>query len=332
MADEPVLVISDHSDAHVPMVGRHLEEMGIPFAQFNTSEFPSRTRLSLSYLTEECCSILYLPGEMALNCSKVRSVWYRKPEPYALSSAVPAAQQEFAMAECREAVRGIYNSMYQKLWIDDPTTLHNASNKPRQIDIARRLGFEVPSTLITNDPSLAREFYKFCKGKVIYKTLSQPRITQTNPPLDHQGEDIAVYTTLVTHDPDLWSSVELAPCLFQEHIAKKLELRVTVVGCDVFAAEIHSQNDPATLIDWRRGDIAKLRHEIHHLPQEMADRCLKLARALGLNFGAIDLILTPDSRYVFLEINPNGQYGWIEHLTGLPISRSIAILLASAPC
>jgi glutathione synthase/RimK-type ligase-like ATP-grasp enzyme len=209
--------------------------------------------------------------------------------------------------------------------------MQRVSNKPLQIDIARQLGFEVPRTLITNDPSLAREFYEFCGGDVVYKTLSCPRVTHNDGQVGDQVDNIAAYTTLVgTEDPNLWKSVELAPCLFQEHVAKKVELRVTVVGHDVFAAEILSQSDPATLIDWRRGDIVNLEHRIHYLPEAIADLCRLLLRALGLNFGAMDLILTPDSRYVFLEVNPNGQYGWIEHLTGLQISQAIANLLASA--
>jgi glutathione synthase/RimK-type ligase-like ATP-grasp enzyme len=332
MVDRPVLIVSDHSDAHVPMVARQLEQLGVPFAEFNTSDFPLRVRLSLSYLDAESRSTLYLPGDRALNCSNVRSIWYRKPEPYELSSAVPIAQRDFANAECREAVHGMYNLMRGKLWIDDPVSMRRVSNKPLQIDIARRLGFEVPHTLITNDPSLAREFYAFCGGNVVYKTLSCPRVTHNDDgqTSDHRLDKVAAYTTLVdTEDPDLWKSIELAPCLFQEHVPKRFELRVTVVGDEVFAAEIDSQSDPATIIDWRRGDILNLKHRIHALPEAIADLCRSLLRALGLNFGAIDIILTPDLRYVFLEINPNGQYGWIEYLTGLQISSAIAMLLAS---
>jgi glutathione synthase/RimK-type ligase-like ATP-grasp enzyme len=69
-------------------------------------------------------------------------------------------------------------------------------------------------------------------------------------------------------------------------------------------------------------------HKPHNLPDEISKKVINLVHRLGLNFGAIDIILTPDQRYVFLEVNPNGQWGWVEDLTGLPISDAIIDLLS----
>jgi glutathione synthase/RimK-type ligase-like ATP-grasp enzyme len=106
-----------------------------------------------------------------------------------------------------------------------------------------------------------------------------------------------------------------------------VEIRATIVGNRVFAAEIHSQNSPKTRDDWRRYDFDNTPHLPHQLPLDMEQKCVDLVRHLNLNFGAIDLILTPQGEYVFLEINPNGQWGWIEELTGLPICAAIVDLL-----
>ena len=106
----------------------------------------------------------------------------------------------------------------------------------------------------------------------------------------------------------------------------KVELRITVVGKNVFAAEIHSQQKEATRHDWRRDALA-LEHRNHPLPDDIKLKCIQLAKTFGLEFGAIDMILTPDGRYVFLEINPNGQWAWIEETTGLPISEALIELL-----
>ena len=110
---------------------------------------------------------------------------------------------------------------------------------------------------------------------------------------------------------------------------KRLELRITVVGQRVFAAEIHSQQSNHTRYDYRHYDDNSTRYQPHTLPAEVAQRCLHLVARLGLYYGAIDMILTPDGRYVFLEINPNGQYLWIEQATRLPISDAICDLLLS---
>jgi glutathione synthase/RimK-type ligase-like ATP-grasp enzyme len=63
------------------------------------------------------------------------------------------------------------------------------------------------------------------------------------------------------------------------------------------------------------------------LPPEIQDKCVRLVEQLELSYGAIDMVLTPEGRYVFLEINPNGQYLWIEEQTGMPISAALCDLL-----
>ena len=176
----------------------------------------------------------------------------------------------------------------------------------------------MPETLVTNDPEAARQFCAVHHDGVVYKTIASgfveylPTVTGT------------IYTTLLEqkHLAEL-DRVEVVPCLFQEYVAKAVELRVTVVGTEVFAAQIDSQATERTKHDWRRYDSATP-YSQHRLPQDEEERCVTLVRCLGLEFGAIDLVLRPDGRYVFLEINANGQWGWIEQLTGFPIAAAIA--------
>ena len=81
------------------------------------------------------------------------------------------------------------------------------------------------------------------------------------------------------------------------------------------------------MTDWRRGDVDKLDHWVEPLPTDLADRCIRLVADYGLAFGAIDLARTPDDQWVFFELNPNGQWAWLEHKTGLPLSAALADLL-----
>ena len=123
-----------------------------------------------------------------------------------------------------------------------------------------------------------------------------------------------------------------APVIYQREIAKACDLRVTVIGERLFATAIHSQADNETEVDWRRGSRVDLVHELVELPEELAARCLELTRALDLRYGAIDLIRDSDGANRFLEINPNGQWAWIERRTGAPLSAAIVdALLADAP-
>ena len=105
---------------------------------------------------------------------------------------------------------------------------------------------------------------------------------------------------------------------------KDVEIRVTVVGDKVFAAEIHSQVNEEAKYDWRTVSPRKIPHFVHKLPDEIETACVALTTMLGLNFSAIDLIKKPDGEYIFLEINSNGQWLWIEDITGLKIADAIA--------
>ena len=171
---------------------------------------------------------------------------------------------------------------------------------------------------MTPDAFLA--FHEARRGATITKRAApSQRLTAAD------GEKLVRYTEPVRprdllHVEDL----RLCPLLVQPYVPKRLELRVTVVGHQVFAAAIDSQATNHTRLDWRRYDDAGTPITPFALPGEVANRCRALVQELGLRYGAIDLILTPDDRFVFLEINPNGQYLWIELATDLPISDAIA--------
>src|SRR4051812_45481245 len=104
MRESVVLIISDRGDTHVPLVGRHLEALGVPFLQFNNAEFP--LRVGVTHLRGPAAdrTLLQLPGRPPLDIRDVRSVWYRRPDPFSLPPDLPPEQEEFARGECREAI------------------------------------------------------------------------------------------------------------------------------------------------------------------------------------------------------------------------------------
>ena len=187
--------------------------------------------------------------------------------------------------------------------------------------MAGSLGLLVPRTLVTNDPDEAATFCASVDGAVVAKTVGQAFID----PRDRTH----VYTSTVAREHLRHiGDVAHTPLLLQERVHKRLEIRVTVAGERVLAAEIDSQASPITREDWRR-DVFQAPHRIHRLPDAVAKRCHALTRHFDLRFAALDLILTPAGEYVFLEINPNGEWDWIEALTGLPIAAAVADLLVA---
>jgi glutathione synthase/RimK-type ligase-like ATP-grasp enzyme len=123
--------------------------------------------------------------------------------------------------------------------------------------------------------------------------------------------------------------VKYSPTFFQEYVPKELEIRITVVGDKVFPIAIHSQKNVLTVDDWRRDQKGDLKYSHHELPPNVEDKCRRLLKEFGLQFGAIDMILTPKRDYYFLEINPNGQWAWIEEVSSLPMAATLIDLLTN---
>lgn len=316
----PILIISTKYDPHVDFLIPKLTERRIPFLRFNTEDFPLRSKLTV--LFDENGGhreSLSLPNSQDTVGEDIISVWYQRPAPSEHPEEFPLAVRMFAEEETRDMVRGLWE-LLDCLWVNHPDRIRRANMKIHQLKVAGQLGLEIPRTIVTNNPEEATKFIGTFHGPIVVKPLSRGYIDDSDQP----G---AIYTNLV--EPENLKQIhqiQYAPSLFQEYVPKDVELRITVVGNEIFAAEIHSQQNKETRHDWRR-DALTLEHREHPLPDDIKLKCIQLTKAFDLEFGAIDMILTPDGRYIFLEINPNGQWAWIEELTGLPISEALIRLL-----
>lgn len=255
-----------------------------------------------------------LTNGRVIDIEAVKSVWWRRPGEFGLSPELSEQERAFAKDEINHVLRGLWATL-DCYWMSYPESIRQASWKNGQLLRAAQLGLDVPRTLITTSPEDARAFYEECNGQMIFKVMSDPFLAASKAAQDSVDQPPELYetqTTLVTESElALLESARLVPCLFQEYVPKQHELRVTVIGDDIFAAEIHSQADERTRIDWRNYD-AEIQYQQATLPVEIAERCLTLVRSYNLNFSALDLVLTPDGRYVFIESNPNGQFIFVE--------------------
>jgi glutathione synthase/RimK-type ligase-like ATP-grasp enzyme len=149
-----------------------------------------------------------------------------------------------------------------------------------------------------------------------------------------EGKELVVFTNPVKPEDlaDL-SGLSLCPATFQELLPKSLEIRVTVVGHRIMAAAVDSQVSARAAHDWRRDGLRMIQDwRPYQLPHEVEEKILRLMDYFSLNYGAIDIILTPDGRHMFLELNPCGEFFWLEHAPGLPISDAISdVLLGHSP-
>ncbi|MBU6389581.1 hypothetical protein KGQ71_03625, partial [Patescibacteria group bacterium] len=310
------LFITSKFDPHVDFMVDRFNRRNTPFVRFNTDDLLLGTNLEIGLQRTSGYEFLLHMRGRSYSDDDIGAIWYRRPEvPEAIPSITDPGMREQARREAEELIWGFFSSLSEHKWISDLGSLRSASYKVHQLQVASQVGLRVPETLVTSDPDRFLDFWERHRGEAIYKMLGPSVSTGTN------GVSFMTYTTKLSagflqHLDD----IRLSPCLFQEYVKKRLEIRVTVVEDQAFSCAIHSQEMPEAKIDWRKGEPDIMLHTAWHLSPEVETKCVELVRLLGLRFGAIDLILTPEGEYVFLEVNPNGQWVWIEQLTGLPIS------------
>ena len=329
-----ILIVSQEDEPNVDAVERVLEQRRAEYLRFNTEAFPLSSSLVLRDPGQQPTGHLCVAGRR-IALDQISTVWYRRRGPFRLVGGLSESEHTFIDRECLAALNGLW-SILPCFWVNDPMRQRDAANKVLQLKIARDVGLQTPRTLITNDPDEVLRFYERCGGRVIFKITSGQAIFTAQERREPQEPGLnllnggAIYTNLLNQD-DLGKleSVRYAPVLFQEYVPKQYELRITIVGRRLFSAAIYSQDAPSeqTRIDWRRYDLAHTPHRRHELRPEIAHGLCELMERSGLAFGCVDMIVTPDDRYVFLENNPSGQYQWIEHLVGFPITETLADML-----
>ena len=211
-----------------------------------------------------------------------------------------------------------------RFWVNPFDSEMRARSKPLQLEMARAAGLDVPRTVVTNCPEEVDAFVQGCSGRALYKTF-EPFSVEYSP-----GRWKGVYATVLakaTLERRL-GSVRLAPCLIQDYVEKREEFRVTVIGQAVFAARVVDRDGEPFDGDFRRSGTG-VQCERAQLPADVVSRILTLLTRMGLVFGCIDMIRTPDDRFVFLEVNSSGQWYWIELMTGLPLLKTFAGMLMS---
>jgi hypothetical protein len=320
-----ILILTGSLDPHADLVEQKLRERGVDFVRFNPGQFPSRAEVSLSYSSKGQPQYTLRAGEVSLDLSRLKSIWYRHPEPPAPHEEVKdEITRDYVEKECKDFIFQVWE-LPDCLWFPaPPSVIQRAQHKALQLQLARALGFELPPTLITNSPKDFLEFYRQHNGNIVSK-IAGPTFWH-----QHAGKTFCRYTEVVSkRDLGYAQSIRYCPVIFQGYVPKRVELRITIVGQRVFAAEIHSQQSNHTRHDWRRYDKFRTPYFPHELPRDVRQLCVKFVKQLGLCYGAIDMVLTPEGHYVFLEINPLGQSLWIEQETGLPISDAICDLLMS---
>ena len=310
-----IMIVSSWHDPHVHAVMDALIVRGDATVELlDLSEFPMQLSLTMMFEKGDQRFFLRRQGGGEFDLSQIGAVWWRRPQPYGLPLTIrDPAHRRYALSETETAFQGLYQSM-NAFWINAPRQDTAAVAKPWQLAIAQEIGLEIPPTLMTSDPDAAQEFWRQHEGDVIYKQF----IAMHNAWRETRR--------LKPKEVGLAQAVRFAPVIFQQYVEAVADIRVIAIGQELFAASTDVRNADYP-VDVRMNLDAH--YEAHELPSKVENLLRALMARMGLEYGAIDLRLTPEGQYIFLEINPAGQFLYIEQDTNQRIAAALAAHLVN---
>jgi len=320
-----VVILTNREDLTADYVVVELTKRNVPFFRFNTEDFPRDVSISFN-LGKSRIEGQFKSSELTLPFNEIKSVWYRRPGmPLFNHEVLNPGLKEYCIKESYYSLEGVWATI-DCFWVSDPFMIRKAENKPLQLNVASNIGFQIPQTLISTVPADIKRFYEESDQNIVIKPVRSGGFK-------NKDEEKIIFTNSVTaQDIAAIDSTVSLPSIYQAKILKKYDIRVTVIGNNAYATEIHSQDYSDSVVDWRRGENPKLPHKKHKLPADIEGMCVALTKKLDLQFSAIDLVLSHDDIYYFLEINPNGQWAWIEERTGYKLTAALVDLLLCGRC
>ena len=329
-----VILLLGDPEGHEGLLSRHLHSRGITCAIFdveNVTLHPATLGLR-GGRPEGVLETTAGPVDLA----SVTCVWSGVSLPRIHASGMDLGHELLAMEEWSSFVANLFYLTRSTLWVNPLDVGRRSGHKLYAASVAASLGLATPDSLVTSDPARIAPFLAAHRDELALKVLTHRSFTTRL-----EGVDWVVWTNRITaQDPRLKNLdfARISPVFLQAYIRKRSEIRAYVVGNRVFAAEIFSQEQPETAVDWRRyptvpsadgprADPVRWRCAPITLTEELSGRLVALASRLGLRYSAMDLIRSEEGGYVFLEANDGGAWGWIEEQTKHPITEAVVDLL-----
>ncbi len=313
-----ILIISNKWDISVDFVIRECRSRNIPYIRLNTEDIVHN---EAAISVNDSFGIVLVKDGFSYHLNDcITGIWIRRPGKvyeFQDKNKPSNAIQKFVHEQWAiwlEALREIEGVV----WINDPYFSSKMENKIIQLKAARAVGFAIPDTLISNSARIIREHFG-ANNQIIIKALYSPLIEEKN-------QDYFIFTNSIDTEQLDNEEVSVCPSIYQECLWPKRDYRVTVVGNAVMCVEIIMKSTEPGSVDWRTLE-SKVEYRHADLPEEISALCIEFVRSCGLIFGAIDLVEN-DGKYYFIEINPSGEWGWLQKQLDLPVAKSIVNVFA----
>lgn len=327
---DTIFIIAKRDDLHADEIVEKCYINNIPVIRIDPEDsWPKFSKIEIEINSTNNSIFLNWNGKI-LDPNKIKSIYCRD-----LLFAKKGKNNDISallhFAESKAALKGFLLLMKQKLWVNFPWYDELYDDKIFQIECGKLAGFKIPRTLVTNNPKKFMQFYMKCNENVIIKQLSEICLIEEVRTLNKKENVIestayGFYTKKIL--PEHLKNIDeivSTPCLFQEHIEKKADIRATVVGGKIFSAYIDSQSSKNSVVDFRQNLNLPLRK--FELPLKIEQKLIRMINSWGLKFAACDFILDKNNNFLFLEANVEGNWLWIEDELELGITNEIFNLL-----
>ncbi|MFP7655632.1 MvdC/MvdD family ATP grasp protein [Chryseobacterium proteolyticum] len=289
-----ILIITHTGDNFsIQKVTEYIIKNNFEVIRLDVDLYPLQNKLSTTFQDGKWISILETP-DAKHRLDDIAAVWYRRAYNMGdgLKEELDAKFYGAAMGEIRTTLFGFLESI-DVYALGKPSVYRRLDSKEEQLKIADKIGFKIPETCITNNPEEARNF--------ILKHQNVIGKMQSGFAIYEDGVESVVFTNVIKEDKlDDLDSLLYCPMQFQKKIEKKRELRVTAVGQDVYAFEIDSQQFEDAKVDWRKDGVNLIDKWVRtDLPKDIEAKVLELLDVYNVDYGAMDIIVSPEDEYFF---------------------------------
>jgi glutathione synthase/RimK-type ligase-like ATP-grasp enzyme len=315
-----ILCLTHSNDYYtVDIVIKRLKELGKEVYRFNSDHFSNE--LNFDYTSNsEGTSVVIATPDFLFSSKEVEAVWYRKLWGIKSPDELDASFHKMYFQEYSTMRNLFFDSLKNVPWMNPMHEDHEiGENKLEQLRLASESGLKIPESLFTNDSNKVKDFfYNVCEKNMIAKLHGSLSRSMS-------GDTPFFPTTLIQEaDLDNLDTLCYCPMIFQRNIDKEYELRIVYVDGIFFTGKINAEKSIKGKTDWRVATDISLTWESYILPHDICNSLTVMMKKMGLFFGAIDMIRQKDGQYIFLEVNPQGEWGMIQRDLGYPIGETIA--------
>lgn len=306
------LIVSSTIDFSTDLVCYRLLNDKKRFYRLNRDNF-NQYNINVNFQTKQM-EIIIEDDIYIADFERLKGIYFRAPVFLrAQSKKTLTVEEQLEKSQWSSFIRNLI-VFENAVWINNPVNTYRAENKMYQLAIAKECGMKIPETYVSNSTNVIKEDELY-----IVKSLDTALFYDTQ-----KQTELFTYSNVISGKELKGYDLHNAPVFIQEFLNPKVDCRITYVMGKMYPVQILKKGN-GVYGDWRF-DKEKLDYVPFSLPETEKNKIVKMMNRLDLNFGGIDLAFV-NGEYYFIEVNPTGEWGWLESNTGCEISKTIASAL-----